>query len=150
MMAIIICGGLLLGFWGMAALMHVLCKHSMAKIEERKAACVTVTTATVQEIKEVRTRNVDEYNYSWYPIYQYYVNGEMIVQQSEFGSGQDTFQQGQQVTLYYNPDNPKEIFVPEEEPETAAKIFNIMYVLFTICGFLIVITFVVLLIMGMV
>ena len=60
-MAIIICGGLLLGFWGMAVIMHVCSKSSLDKIEERKKDCVTETTATVQEIKEERIKIVDDY-----------------------------------------------------------------------------------------
>lgn len=149
-MAIIICGGLLLGCWGMAAIMYVCYKRSITKIEERKADCVAETTATVQDIKEVWIEIVDDYSYTWYPIYQYYVNGEQIVLQSEFGGAENTFQKGQQVTLFYNPDNPKEIFVPEEKPETVSRIFKIMSVVCAAMGFLVIIIFIVLLIKGLV
>lgn len=148
--AIIICGALLLGFWGMAAIMHICDKHGTARIEERKADCVAETTATVQDIKEVCVRIVDDYSYTWYPIYEYYTNGELVVQQSEFGGAQNTFQKGQQVTLYYNPNNPQEIFVPDEKPETASKIFRIMSVVCFIFGVLVIIAFLVLLIMEMI
>ena len=148
-MAIIICVGLLLGFWGMAVIMHVCSKSSLDKIEERKKDCVTETTATVQEIKEERIKIVDDYNYTWYPIYQYYVNGEPVVQKSEFGGDEGTFQKGQQVILYYNPENPNEIFVPEEKPEAAAKIFQIMYKVCTVCGYIIIITFIVVMVLGL-
>ena len=35
------------------------------------------------------------YNYTWYPIYQYYVNGEPVVRKSEFGGDEGTFQKDQ-------------------------------------------------------
>ena len=148
-MAIITCGGLLLGFWGLAVIMYVCSKSSLTKIEERKKDCVTETTATVQDIKEECVKIVDDYNYTWYPIYQYYVNGESVVQKSEFGGYKDTFQKGQQVILYYNPENPNEIFVPEEKPDTAAKIFQIMYKMCTVCGYIIIITFIVVMVLGL-
>lgn len=147
-MVIIIFGGLLLGFWGLAVIMHVCGKYAIAKIEKRKAACVGETTATVQEIKKVRTRMGDDYTYTWYPIYEYYVNGEPVVQKSEFGGNKDTFQQGQQVILYYNPDNPNEIYVPEENAEASAKVFRLVGNIFIVIGFVIIIVIIVLLVMG--
>lgn len=139
MIDLLVCGGLLLVFWGLAIIMRVCFKRSMAKIEKRKAACAGQTTAVVQDIKRVRVRVSDDYSDAFYPVYEFYINGERVVQQSDFSINPRKIQKGQHVTLYYNPDSPDEIFVPEEGPDAGAKVFKIMYVIYCISGWVIII-----------
>ncbi len=63
-------------FWIIAAILFVCAKGVDRRISESKKDCVEKTTATVVDVEEVYKRNVDTYNYTWYPVYEFYVNGE--------------------------------------------------------------------------
>ena len=66
-------------FWIIAAILFVCAKGVDRRIGESKKDCVEKTTATVVDVEEVYKRNVDTYNYTWYPAYEFYVNGERVV-----------------------------------------------------------------------
>ena len=97
-------------FWIIAAILFVCAKGVDRRISESKKDCVEKTTATVVDMEEVYKRNVDTYNYTWYPAYEFYVNGERVVQKSVIGTGKNSVQTGQQTILYYNPENPHMIY----------------------------------------
>ena len=96
-------------FWTIAAILFVCAKGVDRRISKSKKDCVEKTTATVVDVEEVYKRNVDTYNYTWYPAYEFYVNGERVVQKSVIGTGKNSVQTGQQTILYYNPENPHDI-----------------------------------------
>ena len=73
-------------FWIIAAILFVCAKGVDRRISESKKDCVEKTTATVVDVEEVYKRNVDTYNYTWYPAYEFYVNGERVVQKSVIGT----------------------------------------------------------------
>ena len=104
------------------------------RISESKKDCVEKTTATVVDVEEVYKRNVDTYNYTWYPVYEFYVNGERIVQKSVIGTGKNSVQTGKQTILYYNPENPHMIYVPAENQMSVSTILKIVGIVFVICG----------------
>ena len=83
-------------FWIIAAILFVCAKGVDRRISESKKDCVEKTTATVVDVEEVYKRNVDTYNYTWYPAYEFYVNGERVVQKSVIGTGKNSVQTGQQ------------------------------------------------------
>ncbi len=83
-------------FWIIAAILFVCAKGvDHGGLVESKD-CVEKTTATVVDVEEVYKRNVDTYNYTWYPAYEFYVNGERIVQKSVIGTEKILFKQGRQ------------------------------------------------------
>ena len=88
-------------------------------------------------MEEVYKRNVDTYNYTWYPAYEFYVNGERVVQKSVIGTGKNSVQTGQQTILYYNPENPHMIYVPAENQTSVSTILKIIGIAFVICGCLV-------------
>ena len=57
-------------FWIIAAILFVCAKGVDRRISESKKDCVEKTTATVVDVEEVYKRNVDTYNYTWYPAYE--------------------------------------------------------------------------------
>ena len=79
-------------FWIIAAILFVCAKGVDRRISESKKDCVEKTTATVVDMEEVYKRNVDTYNYTWYPAYEFYVNGERVVQKSVIGTGKNSVQ----------------------------------------------------------
>ena len=82
-------------FWIIAAILFVCAKGVDRRISESKKDCVEKTTATVVDVEEVYKRNVDTYNYTWYPAYEFYVNGERVVQKSVIGTEKNSVQTGQ-------------------------------------------------------
>lgn len=60
----------------------------------------------------------------WTPVYEYYVEGEKYIKLSNVGRDKDSIKIGEEVTLYYNPNNPKEIFIPRENISKIASIFQ--------------------------
>lgn len=50
----------------------------------------------------------------FFAIYEYYVNGERIELTSTTGTGKQNWEIGTEITLQYNPYEPKEIFIPYE------------------------------------
>ena len=121
-------------FWIIAAILFVCAKGVDRRISESKKDCVEKTTATVVNVEEVYKRNVDTYNYTWYPVYEFYVNGERVVQKSVIGTGKNSVQTGQQTILYYNPENPHMIYVPAENQMSVSTILKIIGIVFVICG----------------
>ena len=121
-------------FWIIAAILFVCAKGVDRRISESKKDCVEKTTATVVDVEEVYKRNVDTYNYTWYPAYEFYVNGERVVQKSVIGTEKNSVQTGQQTILYYNPENPHMIYVPAENQTSVSTILKIIGIAFVICG----------------
>lgn len=50
----------------------------------------------------------------FFPIYEYYVNGERVELKSTTGTSKRNWPNGTDITIRYNPNSPKEIFVPYE------------------------------------
>lgn len=123
-------------FWVISIIFLVIAKNSANSLREKKEKCVSETTATVIDIKKERMGTTDDYSYTWYPVYEYTVDGQQITKKSNIGNGETRFEKGQQVTLYYNPDNLEEIYVPEENAESLAALFKVMGTVFLIVGFI--------------
>ncbi|MEI3433070.1 MAG: hypothetical protein V8Q78_10050 [Blautia sp.] len=81
-------------FWIIAAILFVCAKGVDRRISESKKDFVEKTTATVVDVEEVYKRNVDTYNYTWYPAYEFYVNGKRVVQKSVMEQEKILFKQG--------------------------------------------------------
>lgn len=69
------------------------------------------------------------------PAYRYYVDEkqtESFEAEGYIGDGKKIFDEGQGVVLYYNPDQPEEIYVPEERQEYMVAILNILSIGFEV------------------
>lgn len=115
--------------------------YVLYNIDKKKGTCTCKTTATVREIQEDKKNWYDvdfvlrRYQYSGdrhssYPVYEYYVNGINIRRRGNVGIKEDDFYPGQTVELYYNPENPDEIYVPQEAEFVIAKRYLIFALLF--------------------
>ena len=91
-------------FWIIAAILFVCAKGVDRRISKSKKDCVEKTTATVVDVEEVYKRNVDTYNYTWYPAYEFYVNGERVVQKSVIGTGKNSVQTGHIISCLEDKD----------------------------------------------
>ena len=107
------------------------------RIERRKEVCIELTEATIIEMNKTRKRINGEYRNRWNPIYEYYVDGVRYEKESSNYYKYGVFEEGDQLDLYYNPDDPEEIYIPAEKPEDTAMLLMIMAVVFFLAGFLV-------------
>jgi hypothetical protein len=101
-----------------------------------KSVCTAHTTAQVIEMKreeEIKIETDDDGNttkrtsVSYYPIFQYMVNGNNIEVRSSVGTGRPRFIEGQAVNVLYNPNKPEQFYVVEDK---VAGNFGIYFIIF--------------------
>jgi hypothetical protein len=107
--------------------------------EKKKQSCKELTRAVVVDMKqESSTSNIDSVaTFSWYPIYEYTVNGQTIRKKSYFGQSKQIFYPGQEIELYYNPNDYNEFYVPKEKAEGFVNIFKIIGGVLLVLGVLV-------------
>lgn len=103
--------------------------------DKKKAVCTVKTEAIVTEVnREVNLSAGGDSYRSWFPVFSYRVNGEVITERSKLGHEKKIFEVGQKVTLFYNPENVREYYVPEENVSVLPKIFIVVGGTFTALG----------------
>lgn len=100
---------------------------------KRATVCTAQTLATVIENNRIISRG--QYN-TWNPVFSYIVNGQEFIVHSNIGETQKAFREGQKVTLFYNPKNPGEYYVPEEKNSLIANFFIFLGIVFMLIGIL--------------
>lgn len=103
-------------------------KKAINALEDLKSRTTYAVNATVLGIKHESKRLSSDYNTYYYVVYD--VLGNMI--QSQVSVTFNWFAVGQVVLAYVNPYNYNEIYVPEEEPERAIRIYHIMKIIMII------------------
>mgnify|MGYP001052580496 FL=1 len=125
------------------------CKTKVLKeIKEKKERCTFVTAAILVDIHKRydRLHSDERPTYYFYPIYKFIAdNGNEVVVKNNISINPKLLKIGQQVTLYFNPNNLNEIYVPEEKAEDSAKIFSLMHICSFVSGILVFFMFIALL-----
>lgn len=133
-MILIFVGGAIL-FWLIGVLFFVIQVHMKKSLEETKEICTDFTYATVIEMEKTYETEFDDYYY--YPTYEYFVDDVRYEIETGNGSNRRMFDEGEEVELYYNPDNPEEVYIPGEQQEIELIIFNVIGVVCIIGGFIV-------------
>lgn len=91
----------------------------------KRSLCTRRVKGTVTDIERRRTSGSmgDAPMISWYPTFKYEVNGYTIEKTSMYGSAKQDFYINQEVTVFYNPQNPNEYYVQEENVASICKVF---------------------------
>ncbi len=79
-----------------------------------KARCTVEVQSVVSEMKEHVSHDKGHSSYTYSPVFFYEYNGQKYKRQSSVASDPPEYSEGQQVTLKINPDDPTEIYVPDE------------------------------------
>lgn len=102
-------------------------------IEHKKRTCNQKVNAKVINMTRNRTNTLINYNHntSWYPIYEYWVDNQRIQRCSHVGGTRKSFQIGQEVELFINPNNPKEFYNPMDQMVILKMVFMVIgFILF--------------------
>ncbi len=83
-----------------------------------KGNCTQRVNAVVVDMEEKVDEDEDGTSVSYYPVFEYIVDGVPYRVQSSFGSSGRRYGIGQEVTLMYNPDNPHQFLERGESKAT--------------------------------
>lgn len=125
--------GISIAFFGIAVILFLVKKRQKKKFEELRKRCSIKVDATIIKMERCIMLRSDPHSVSWVPTYRYYVDEnqtESFETKGLVANRKKIFDEGQRVVLYYNPDQPEEIYVPEEGPEYVVAILNILSIVF--------------------
>lgn len=119
-------------FSGICALIGVIfLVIGIVMINNRKKKERNCTSKTYGKVTNIVThKNYNEnsgYSTSWHPVIEYNVGELKFIKESQCGSSQPKYAIGQDVEVYYNPENYNEYYVAGDTlPKTLATIFTIV------------------------
>ena len=129
-------GGVLLS-WLISGILFYARGKVQENIEKRDEVCTELTDATIIRVKKIRKKVNDKYVNRWRPVYEYYVDDVRYEKESTGYYKNGVFETGDQTEIYYNPDNPEEMYVPAEKTEDSVLILTILMAAFFFAGFLV-------------
>lgn len=89
------------------------------KVKVLKEKCTQEAMATVLGFRSERVIQSDIMSNMYYLTCQFQVGGKLVIAEQAIGTSSSKFHSGQQIYLFYNPKNPKEIYVPGDGAESA-------------------------------
>lgn len=127
------------GVWGLVGLIFLIIGLVMKKVRKRKEInCTCKVFGKVKDIARRQTYSNNGYSSTMHPVFEYNIGGLTYIKESQVGSSQSKYAIGQDVEIFYNPDNPHEYYVVGEK---LTKILgNIFSVVGGICIFIAVIS----------
>ena len=117
------------GAWGLIGFIFLIIGIAMLnnrkKIEKN---CTSMTHGKVTDI--VRHQSYDRngsYSSSWHPVFEYSIGELKFIKESTYGRTQSKYAIGQDLEVYYNPENYNEYYIAGDTlPKTLATIFTIL------------------------
>lgn len=94
--------------------------------KKKQINCTISTTGKVVDLVKEKTRNVNSrsYSYTWRPVFEYNIGELKYIKKSYMGTSQPKYAIGQNVEIYYNPDDHNEFYVKGDNlANTLGKIF---------------------------
>ncbi len=101
-----------------------------SKEKRNKASCTQLVIATVVDMQHraigaSALTDADEVRMmSWFPVYEYIVNGDLFMKREFVGTSKPVVSLGQKVSLYVNPHHPDEFYCPEDKTSLVRKVFT--------------------------
>ena len=99
------------------------------KGKRRRVVCSVETPGKVVDILSEYHRSAEDGGIYYYPVFEYYINGNAIIQKGHTGCRPCKYQKGQEVIIIFNPDKPLEFRVAGEK---ASNIFSIVFIIWGI------------------
>ena len=96
--------------------------------KKKERNCTLMTHGKVTDMVRRKSYNRDgEYTLSWYPVVEYNVGELKFTKESPYGSYQPKYTIGQDIEVYYNPEDYDEYYIAGDSlPKTLATIFTVV------------------------
>ena len=96
--------------------------------------CTSTTYGKVIDIVKVRYKSVGNgYSYMWHPVFEYNVGSQKLIKKSAYGGTKCKYAIGQDVQIYFNPQNYNEYYVAGDNiQKTLGIIFTCVGIVFII------------------
>lgn len=117
------------GVWTLVGVVFLIIGIVMINNRKKKEInCTSMTYGKVTDI--VRHENYDSdggYSSSWHPVFEYNIGELKFIKESPYGSSQSKYAIGQDIEVYYNPEDYNEYYIAGDTlPKTLATIFTMV------------------------
>lgn len=97
--------------------------------KRKYSACTQPVLATIIDIRKETIDNSSSIEFepkiaSWFPVYEYAVNGITFKNKAFVGTAKPEAAVGEMVSILVNPENPEEFFCPSEKRKKLQFIFT--------------------------
>lgn len=121
----IIFSALKIGFAGIGIIFIVIAIGMTVSQKHKRKACTQPVSARVADMERSESYSGDGYRtVTWFPVYEYYAEGNLIRKRSPYGSSRQNVYTGQSVKLYINPDNVNEFYCEQDKSGLICGIFG--------------------------
>ena len=90
----------------------IIINNNVKKIQTR---CTEKTIGKVIDIVEWKSYTEDGISHSWFPVFEYIVGDRKLKRNSQYAGVSDKYKVGQEINIYYNPENPQDCYIEGEE-----------------------------------
>ena len=115
------------GVWGIVGIVFFLIGILMLNnLKKKEIHCTSKTYGKIVDIVRHQSSDNDVgYSVSWHPVIEYNVGELKFIKESIYGSSQSKYAIGQNVEVYFNPDDYNEYYIADDNlPKLLAKIFT--------------------------
>lgn len=114
------------GVWTLVGVVFIIVGIVMFNNKRKKE--INCTSSTYGKVIDIVHRSYSRnggYSSSWHPVFEYNVGELKLKKESPFGSSQSRYAIGQDIQIYYNPENYNEYYIAGDSlPNTLVKIFT--------------------------
>ena len=117
------------GIWALVGVAFFIIGMVMLNNRKKKEInCTSKTYGKVTDIVRHQSYDIDGgYNSSWHPVFEYNIGELKFIKESPYGKSQSKYAIGQDVEVYYNPEDYNEYYIAGDAlPKTLATIFTIV------------------------
>lgn len=117
------------GIWTLIGVVFLIIGIVMLKNAKKKRInCTSQTYGKVTDIVRRVSQDSDgSSSVSWHPVFEYNIGELKYVQESIYGAPRSKYARGQNVEIYYNPENYNKYYVAgDSHPRKLATIFTIV------------------------
>ena len=116
------------GVWALVGVIFFIIGIVMLNNRNKKEInCTSKTYGKVTDIVRHQSYDGDGgYSSSWHPVFEYNIGELKFIKESVYGSAQSKYAIGQEVEVYYNPEDYNEYYIAGDvRSKTLATIFTI-------------------------
>lgn len=125
------------GIWILIGVIFFIIGIAMLKSRKRKEIeCTSKTYGKVTDVVRHQSHDSDgRYSSSWHPVFEYNIGELKFIKESLYGRSQSKYAIGQEVEVYYNPEDYNDFYIAGETlPRTIGTIFTIVGIVAIIIG----------------